>query len=318
MKELKSQRPRNNSSGENIYSKVGNEKRMALLNMVKIQGKSLKDAANILNINYSTAKTILRVYRIENRILKKTPHQKRTKKVFFIDKSSSDENSSLDLESENPNKTFLLNSFKISPQLTVESPKFFRNNHIKLHVTSDKKLNTSTLCSNENSPIESKKNIINEIFYEYQAMSNNLKFCVNELYNNEVNLKNLCFSLQRLNYPDLMENFKLSLSSSEIANGKLIDNSNDNFSKHKENIGTNNLLNMFQFNIWKNSNSSIKAEKFHPSGVSINSEKSNIKIIQQSGEAKKINFNQFENCQNNSSGFVHRPIPVNMKDIVNS
>ncbi len=39
---------------------------------MKHHGKTLKEASNLLKINYSTAKTILRVYRIENRILKKS------------------------------------------------------------------------------------------------------------------------------------------------------------------------------------------------------------------------------------------------------
>ena len=44
---------------------------------MELEKKSLKEAANYLGINYSTAKTILRVFRIEKRILKKTstpPH----------------------------------------------------------------------------------------------------------------------------------------------------------------------------------------------------------------------------------------------------
>ena len=56
---------------ESIYCKVENVKRIALLKMVKEEGKTLKEASNILGINYSTAKTILRVYRIEKRILNK-------------------------------------------------------------------------------------------------------------------------------------------------------------------------------------------------------------------------------------------------------
>jgi len=74
--------------GENIYSKISNDKRMALLDMVKTNGKSLKDAANILQINYSTAKTILRVFRIENRILKKSPISKKPKKIFNVESDS--------------------------------------------------------------------------------------------------------------------------------------------------------------------------------------------------------------------------------------
>ena len=57
---------------DNIYKKVDNRKRLLLLRMVKDEKKSLKEAASCLGINYSTAKTILRVFRIEKRILKKT------------------------------------------------------------------------------------------------------------------------------------------------------------------------------------------------------------------------------------------------------
>lgn len=62
----------NKRKQEKIYSKVENKKRLQLLQMVKEDKKSLKEASKLLDINYSTAKTILRVYRIENRILKKT------------------------------------------------------------------------------------------------------------------------------------------------------------------------------------------------------------------------------------------------------
>lgn len=64
-----------------IYKKVDNTKRMTLLKLVRDHGKSLKEAARILEINYSTAKTILRVFRLENRILKKSAHQKRERKL---------------------------------------------------------------------------------------------------------------------------------------------------------------------------------------------------------------------------------------------
>lgn len=56
---------------------------------MKEHGKSLKDAANMLKINYSTAKTILRVYRIENRILKKSSN-KNMKKCSKCNYSSSE------------------------------------------------------------------------------------------------------------------------------------------------------------------------------------------------------------------------------------
>ncbi len=53
------------------YNKVSNEARQQLVEMVYLQNYLLKDAAKILKINYSTAKTILRIFRTEKRLKKK-------------------------------------------------------------------------------------------------------------------------------------------------------------------------------------------------------------------------------------------------------
>ena len=60
------------------YNRINNSKRSELVDMVKLpfkqvtnQGILLKDAAKLLGINYSTAKTILRVYRKERRSIRK-------------------------------------------------------------------------------------------------------------------------------------------------------------------------------------------------------------------------------------------------------
>ena len=61
---------------EHIYDKITNEKRLELLRLVdninifSRRKEIMKKASEILNINYSTAKTILRVFRKENRIFK--------------------------------------------------------------------------------------------------------------------------------------------------------------------------------------------------------------------------------------------------------
>lgn len=103
--------------GDNIYNKIDNDKRLSLLQMVKEEGRSLKEAAKFLNINYSTAKTILRVFRIENRILKKSPYQKKPKRMrsFSEDlaKSSSNCNS---VESTQLSEEFVKNSEEILTQ----------------------------------------------------------------------------------------------------------------------------------------------------------------------------------------------------------
>eukprot|EP00357_Protocruzia_adherens_P033744 CAMPEP_0115020738 /NCGR_PEP_ID=MMETSP0216-20121206/30379_1 /TAXON_ID=223996 /ORGANISM="Protocruzia adherens, Strain Boccale" /LENGTH=323 /DNA_ID=CAMNT_0002392779 /DNA_START=367 /DNA_END=1338 /DNA_ORIENTATION=- len=53
------------------YQTVSNNTRLELIQMVEHDGSSLKDAANHLGINYSTAKSIFAMYKKEGRILKK-------------------------------------------------------------------------------------------------------------------------------------------------------------------------------------------------------------------------------------------------------
>ena len=58
------------------YHKVSNEKRKRLVDLVLLKHYYLRDAANILEINFSTAKTILRIFRLEKRIKKKNDLKK--------------------------------------------------------------------------------------------------------------------------------------------------------------------------------------------------------------------------------------------------
>jgi transposase len=61
---------RRNSS----YQKVENQKRIKLCELVFVEGYLLKNAAKELNINYSTAKTIVRNFKLEKRVVKKIPN----------------------------------------------------------------------------------------------------------------------------------------------------------------------------------------------------------------------------------------------------
>ena len=58
-----------------VYTKIDNETRKNLVMMLS-KKYLLKDAALHLNMNYSTAKTILRVFRNEIRMIKKKYHNK--------------------------------------------------------------------------------------------------------------------------------------------------------------------------------------------------------------------------------------------------
>ena len=66
-----------------IYNQITNEKRSKIIKLVLEENKLLKEAASLLKINYSTAKTIMRIYRKENRILRKSD---KLQKIFVITK----------------------------------------------------------------------------------------------------------------------------------------------------------------------------------------------------------------------------------------
>eukprot|EP00831_Metopus_contortus_P042687 TRINITY_DN33_c0_g1_i1.p2 TRINITY_DN33_c0_g1~~TRINITY_DN33_c0_g1_i1.p2 ORF type:complete len:226 (+),score=24.40 TRINITY_DN33_c0_g1_i1:273-950(+) len=57
------------------YVQVASDKRQELLNLLQNEQVTIKEAAERLNINYSTAKNIVKLYKKEKRI---TPHVKRT------------------------------------------------------------------------------------------------------------------------------------------------------------------------------------------------------------------------------------------------
>jgi len=54
-----------------VYNKIDDTTRLKLVKLVEIRKIKLKEASKILQINYSTVKTIMRLYRSENRILRK-------------------------------------------------------------------------------------------------------------------------------------------------------------------------------------------------------------------------------------------------------
>jgi len=72
------------------YKKINNETRQKLIDMVFVVNQQvsssnylLKDAAKILDINYSTAKTIVRIFRLENRKEKKNAEEERLMKSLL-------------------------------------------------------------------------------------------------------------------------------------------------------------------------------------------------------------------------------------------
>jgi hypothetical protein len=208
---------KNKCYGDNIYNKVGNEKRLALLDMVKLQGKSLKESANKLGINYSTAKTILRVYRIENRILKKAPCQTRPKKLY--ESQFDEESSQYQLLEENS----ISNNEKDYVNSASEDNKERRHKENIFRVISRENASKSSACQSNPTPpysfLEDKTTKINlsvhpchstspitvstiphdevskstdEFFTQFKQILGTLQFCINEVTRNEITIKNIC------------------------------------------------------------------------------------------------------------------------------
>ena len=63
-------KPKQKRSKRSKYDSIGNVKRRRLLEMVTEEGVQIKIAAERLGLNYSTAKTILQLYRRSGRIEK--------------------------------------------------------------------------------------------------------------------------------------------------------------------------------------------------------------------------------------------------------
>ncbi len=219
---------KNKCYGENIYNKVGNEKRLALLDMVKLQGKSLKDSANKLGINYSTAKTILRVYRIENRILKKAPCQARLKKSYdsqneeessqfqFVEENSNSNNekdcvqyvnsASEDnkerrpkdnifrvISRENASKSSACQS-NLTPSYTFLDDKIDKASKINLSLHPNLCHSTSPITVSS-IPHDEVPKSTDEFFAQFKQILATLQFCINEVARNEITIKNICSML---------------------------------------------------------------------------------------------------------------------------
>jgi hypothetical protein len=119
----------------------------------------LKEAAKELNINYSTAKTILRIWRIENRIHKKyTPNKK--KKRFRILRANESNSRKVDFVVSNPL------GFDIPGGRGVGSLSKILENSFSIEKSSDY---GSTLCSNEGKPVVD-KNVIKLIIFSYARL----------------------------------------------------------------------------------------------------------------------------------------------------
>lgn len=205
------------------YRKINNETRQKLIELVKkflinyfqvyLKDFLLKDAAKLLNINYSTAKTIVRIFRYEKRISKKNSpdlevlkslktqatkrfniikNKRKGKKSLLIPDGAYDSNSSSTNESNSIMMKEIQNSYNFlqekSKDLNLNKINFF--NHCEFFKNAK---NVENLINSFN--------INPKLLTENLDKINNLSMCSN-LINTIQNLSsmvNICFENLKFN-----------------------------------------------------------------------------------------------------------------------
>ena len=201
-----------------IYNQISNEKRAKIIKLVIEENKLLKEAASILKINYSTAKTIMRIFRKEKRILRKSD---KTSKIFSITKPI--RNKTL----TNNNLDKLSSNFENNKLSDVKLSENLNNQKIKNSFIAKKSLsynsNKAKLIDNQNQLIESflNENVKNYNITAFQpyksrdylsknAINNNSKY-----YCNESNILEINKFISNLDYNLLSNNNKFNIPSIE-------------------------------------------------------------------------------------------------------
>ena len=201
-----------------IYNQISNEKRAKIIKLVIEENKLLKEAASILKINYSTAKTIMRIFRKEKRILRKSD---KTSKIFSITKPIRNKtltNNNLDKLSSNfeNNK---LSDVKLSENLNNQKI----NNSFIAKKSLSYNSNKAKLIDNQNQLIESflNENVKNyniTAFQPYKSRDDLSKNAINnnsKYYCNESNILEINKFISNLDYNLLSNNNKFNIPSIE-------------------------------------------------------------------------------------------------------
>lgn len=236
----------------------------------------MKEAAKSLNINYSTAKTILRVFRIENRILKKSPYQKRSRrtpknKIFNFQNGNNSHNSDSNNHSQR------------SPSQLDSDPNTFNNiNHPGFESSKNLNLQLSQLNSN---------NFFKENFLNFPTIFNATKE-----KNNKDKSMILDATMNLTSIPTQNNTPSGNICNSPILNmGTFKNSSIINSYPASSNPSNNNLTSITDFNLNKGSLTNNNINNYHsgnPLGINISN---NSNFVCASNYA-------FGNTNNNSDG----------------
>ena len=180
----------------------------------------LKDAAKILNINYSTAKTILRIFRVEKRIEKKNAEEEKqlknlVTKMLMTDKNKNDNcgdlrvQKCLDFEITYQMKFDTCLNRKDSDEIFPQKQNLFRKNFVSSATVEYSNEQAISIDKNESSK-EILKNLLiklnqNEyknyslIFYDFVRVVSVVDDCYKSIKTNQVMINLLIESFYKMN-----------------------------------------------------------------------------------------------------------------------
>lgn len=167
------------------YKPVDNFLREKLINLVQNEKLQLKQASDILNLNYSTAKTIVRVWKRENRVAKK-----KKKKNFITAKSKYPSDIELAKDSSTQQNKKIFQTFNINDSETINNS----NQALSFNSNNKNKTNNSHNKSNNinNFPLIKSKRFINKLSESNNILlslkKNNSLETQKKLINNDENM----------------------------------------------------------------------------------------------------------------------------------
>ncbi len=138
----------------------------------------MKDASSLLNINYSTAKTILRIFRLEKRIEKKNAEEEKNLKEIFL-------NYSKDKKDEYSNFNY---------KDTIFANNLTPKNEINFQIFGDYQQ-----CSHNNPPLKIENNLfIFKVIRNILLILNQIKGSLQIIKENENEIQTILYVLMQI------------------------------------------------------------------------------------------------------------------------
>lgn len=302
----------------NAYQKIDDETRLELLEAVQKRGETLKSAAKRLNINYSSAKSILHTYRKEGRILKKSaldrPINLYPINSYELDIGSINHLPPITFENLNPNKInfpecFGQNNYHHAQAQRVQesgpsSPlRGLTANFGTLFLSSQQIIESQNMSSPQ---ISNAVRLSHSSSNDYSSTTSSLDFSY--VNTNATISQNPSNPLEQLKY---MDNFYMNYSNSPLSGGganinKEQSNTGSRTAGQKEFDSFTDMMNSFQDQSCLAEEFNFDSQVIRPTRPNVASEKFEAKTSQQENFAWNETYKNFINAPNFLSSTLNK------------